>query len=55
MRSTKVQVLVNGSSGKEIVCKKGLRQGDLLSPLMFILVADRLNRMFERKKLAGWI
>lgn len=47
------QVLVNGKSRKEIVYKRGLRQGDLLSPLMFVLVANGLNRMFVKAKEGG--
>jgi hypothetical protein len=31
--------LLNGTSGKEFKCKRGVRQGDLLSPLLFAIVA----------------
>lgn len=40
LHSTKIFVLANGELGKEIVCKRGLRQGDPQSPLLFILVAE---------------
>lgn len=34
LKSGKVQFLVNGEIGKEIVCKKRLRQQNPLSPLL---------------------
>lgn len=32
---------------KEIVCRRGLRQEDLLSPLLFMLVPDGMNKMLS--------
>lgn len=49
----KVEVLINGDKGKEIVCKRGLRQEDPLSLLLFVLVADNLNRMIVNVREAG--
>lgn len=53
--STKMQIVVNGEKGKEIVLKRGLRQGDSLSPLFFVLVADGLNTMLRKMENAGLI
>ena len=50
-----VFIKVNDDSGKYFQTKKGLRQGDPLSPILFNIVADMLAVMIERAKLDGQI
>ncbi|KAK1613281.1 hypothetical protein QYE76_036954 [Lolium multiflorum] len=47
LRSGLTAVLLNGIPGDWIKCRNGLRQGDPLSPYLFILVADVLQRLIH--------
>lgn len=38
---------MNGTVGKETVYKRGLKQEDPLSPLLFVLVANDLDKMLK--------
>jgi hypothetical protein len=41
-------IILNGVPGKKFHCKCGVRQGDLLSPLLFVLAADLLQVIVNR-------
>jgi hypothetical protein len=41
-------VLLNGIPGKKFYCQRGVRQGDPLSPLLFVLVVDLLQAILNR-------
>src|SRR4051812_44192231 len=41
-------VLLNGIPGNHFHCKRGVRQEDPLSPLLFVLVADLLQSVVNR-------
>ena len=43
--SASSRVLVNGVPGPKIIHRRGVRQGDSLSPLLFVLAMDCLNRL----------
>jgi hypothetical protein len=44
MKSGTSAMLLNGVPGKFFKCKRGVRQGDPLSPLLFVLAADLLSQ-----------
>ena len=53
--SVQFSVLVNGSPEGYFTSSRGLRQGDPLSPLLFLLVMEVLSRMLKRVESKGLI
>lgn len=48
VRTALVSVLVEGSPTRIIKLRRGLRQGDLLSPLLFTIVINYLSKLVEQ-------
>jgi hypothetical protein len=53
LASSSTQVLMNGILGERIVHQRGMRQGDPLSPMLFILVMDVLSHMVAKATKLG--
>jgi hypothetical protein len=53
LSSSSTQILLNGCPGEVIHHRRGLRQGDPLSPMLFVLVMDVLNIMVQRASAVG--
>ncbi|XP_058752772.1 uncharacterized mitochondrial protein AtMg01250-like [Vicia villosa] len=46
-------ILINGSVTKDFLVEKGLRQGDPLSPFLFVLVMEFLTELVKKSKEEG--
>ncbi|XP_073359845.1 uncharacterized protein [Aegilops tauschii subsp. strangulata] len=54
-KSASSSVLLNGVPGKKNYCRRGVRQGDPLSPLLFVLAADLLQSILNKAMSQGLI
>ncbi|GKV00720.1 hypothetical protein SLEP1_g13361 [Rubroshorea leprosula] len=53
LRTSLVSVLVNGSPTRQFSVSKGLRQGDPLSPFLFLIIAEGLNGLVSNATQKG--
>ena len=51
--SSSAQIMMNGHLREKIMSKCSLRQGDALSPHLFILVANVLQQLCEKEYMVG--
>ncbi|GKV50269.1 hypothetical protein SLEP1_g56981 [Rubroshorea leprosula] len=53
LKTAKVSVLLNGSTNRQFKMQRGLRQGDPLSPFLFLIVAEGLNGIISSAASLG--
>lgn len=55
MSSVSYKILINGSPGDQIIPTRGIRQGDPLSPYLFLLCAEGLSASLVNREREGLI
>lgn len=51
LSTSSIAVLVSGSPRQEFMMQKGLRQGDSMTPFLFLVVAEGLNGLLRQAVL----
>jgi hypothetical protein len=54
LTSVTSSVLLNDTLGKVFHCKRGVRKGDSLSPLLFVLAEDLLQSIIKNQKILAF-
>eukprot|EP00253_Pinus_taeda_P006873 PITA_06873 len=55
IKSPRYSILVNGAPSAPLSPSKGIRQGDPLSPFLFVILMEGLSRLIAKKKAEGQI
>jgi hypothetical protein len=55
LRSASTSVLLNGCTGSTFRHGRGLRQGDPISPLLFVIAMDVLSALFRTAERSGFL
>jgi len=55
LSTASVSLIINGSPSKPFKMERGIRQGDPLSPFLFVLMAEVLNKMLQRAISSGML
>ena len=53
--TAKFSIIINGSPEGFFQSQRGLRQGDPMSPILFLLAMEGLNYMVRKANELGWI
>ena len=53
LSTTTSRIILNGQKGPPIRHLRGVRQGDSLSPMLFIIAMDVLHRLFQKAATDG--
>lgn len=55
IKSTRFSILVNGAPTAQFTPSRGIRQGDPLSPFLFVILMEGLSRLIRKAKEDGLI